>query len=103
MPEPLMSEGTAEKRTRPFPWYCPKCRRQEVTRVTIPYQCQRVHNGQSITVTLPNLSVPRCGHCGELVFDYDAEEQINRHVSIAADNEAKKDHPCVAPDKRATP
>ena len=46
--------------------------------MTIPYQTERTHNGQRLTVVLANLCVPRCGHCGELVFDYEAEEQINR-------------------------
>jgi hypothetical protein len=63
---------------RPFPWFCPKCRRKEVRRVTVPYQCQRLHNGQPITVILTALAVPRCDNCGELVFDYEAEEQIGR-------------------------
>ena len=66
------------KAARPFPWFCPKCRRQEVRRATIPYECQRLHNGQPVTVALANFSVPRCGHCGEVVFDYEAEEQVNR-------------------------
>jgi hypothetical protein len=63
---------------RPFPWFCPNCRRQEVRRVTIHYECQRLDNGRPITVVLPALDVPRCGNCGELVFTYDTEEQINR-------------------------
>jgi hypothetical protein len=63
---------------RPFPWFCPRCRRKEVRRVTIPYQCQRLFNGQPLTVVIAGLEVPQCGHCGELVFDYEAEEQINR-------------------------
>lgn len=63
---------------RPFPRFCPKCRRKEVRRVTTPYRCQRLQNGQRITVVLSKLSVPRCDHCGEVVFDYEAEEQINR-------------------------
>jgi hypothetical protein len=33
-----------------------------------------------MTVTVPELAVPRCGNCGELVFDSCAEEQINRAV-----------------------
>jgi hypothetical protein len=70
---------------RPFPWFCPSCRRQEVRRVTIPYQCQRFANGQPITVVLSALDVPRCGNCGELVFTYDTEEQINRAYRAQAD------------------
>ena len=42
----------------------------------MPYQCERLHNNQPITIALENFSVPRCGNCGELVFDYEAEEQI---------------------------
>jgi hypothetical protein len=78
MLEPLTSPGPAETPARPFPWFCPNCRRQEVRRATIPYQCERLHEGQPTTVVLENFSVPRCDNCGELVFDYEAEEQINR-------------------------
>ena len=45
--------------------------------MTIPYQCERIDNGRPITVLLPALRVPQCGNCGELVFTYDTEEQIN--------------------------
>ncbi len=68
---PVFTEG------RPFPWFCPNCRHQEVRRVQIPYQCQRFDNGKAITVVLPALEVPQCSNCGELVFTYDTEEQIN--------------------------
>ena len=70
---------------RPFPWFCPNCRRQEVRRVLIPYHCQRFNDGQPITVVLPALEVPRCGNCGELVFTYDTEEQINRAYRAQTD------------------
>src|SRR5207244_3628820 len=36
------------------------------------------YKGQPITVVLPNLAVPKCGNCGELVFDYEADDQINQ-------------------------
>ena len=77
MSEPTSTQPT-ESTARPFPWSCPKCRRKEVRRATIPYQCERLVGSRSITVVVENLCVPRCGHCGELVFDYEAEEQINR-------------------------
>src|SRR5436309_8539234 len=69
---------------RPFPWRCPRCGRKEVRRATIPYQCQRFKNGRPLTVIISDLSVPQCGHCGELVFDYVAEEQINRACEAQA-------------------
>ena len=74
MPEQL----SRTELTRAFPWFCPHCRRKEVRRATISYECPRVFNGQPITVVLPRLSVPRCDNCGELIFDYEAEEQINQ-------------------------
>ena len=70
---------------RPFPWFCPNCRRQEVRRVQIPYQCQRFDNGQPVTVAVSALEVPQCGNCGELVFTYDTEEQINRAFRAQTD------------------
>jgi hypothetical protein len=74
---PEQSTNSVHMKGRPFPWFCPNCRRKEVRRVTIPYQCERFDNGRPITVVLSALDVPRCGHCGELVFTYDTEEQIN--------------------------
>jgi hypothetical protein len=74
MPASFAPNGPGQKAGRPFPWYFPKCRRKEVRPATIPYQGQRLIDGQPVTVTLVALTVP---HCGELVFDYDADEQIN--------------------------
>jgi hypothetical protein len=62
---------------RPFPWFCPNCRRKEVRCETIPYQCQRFHDSQPLTVVLSALNVPKCANCGELVFTYDTERQID--------------------------
>jgi len=63
---------------RPFPWFCPRCRRKEVRRTTISYQCQRWYKGQPINIVVPQLALPCCGNCGERIFDYKAEEQINQ-------------------------
>lgn len=75
MPEQSLSD---EKRPaeKPFPWRCPKCGQPAVNRVTMPYRCQRTHNGRQVSVEVPNLAVPRCSNCGEVVFDYAADEQI---------------------------
>jgi hypothetical protein len=82
MPEPLTQSELASSPTRPFPWFCPNCRRKEVRRATIPYQSQRDYNGQPVTVVVANLTVPKCDKCGELVFDYEADEQINRAFEL---------------------
>jgi hypothetical protein len=79
MPDPVTdSEVATFAASRPFPWHCPNCRRKEVRRVTIPHQCQLEHNGQPVMVVVSELAVPRCANCGELVFDYEADNQINR-------------------------
>lgn len=70
----LSHETKAAEKT--FPWRCPKCRQPAVNRVTIPYCCQRTYYGWVVTMEVPNLAVPRCSNCGELVFDYTADEQI---------------------------
>ena len=82
MPESLAPNGPGPKMGRPFPWYCPKCRHKEVRPATIPYQCAMSVNGQPVTVTLTALTVPRCGNCGELVFDYDADEQLSQALRL---------------------
>jgi len=77
MSELLNTSELEQPRERPFPWYCPRCRQKEVRRESISYQCQRIHDSQPVTIDVPDLKVPRCGNCGELVFDYLAEDQIN--------------------------
>ena len=81
--------------SRPFPWHCPRCRKKEVRRATVEYRCQRVEGGVPVTVAIPDLSVPRCDNCGELVFDYVAEAQINEafHARRQADGDTAQHHP----------
>lgn len=67
---------------RRFPWNCPRCRRREVRRTTILYQCERFYKGKSISLEIPDFAVPKCENCGELVFDYVAEEQINKSLQM---------------------
>ena len=80
MIRPTQQATIADPRTssRPFPWYCPKCRRKEVRPVVIFYRCEMAHDGRLHAVEVPELTVPRCGHCGELVFNEGAEAQVRR-------------------------
>jgi hypothetical protein len=89
MPEQPMSLGP-QRTEKPFPWRCPKCRELTVSRVTMPYRCQRKHRGRVVTVDVPNLAVPRCSNCGEVVFDYTADEQIRAAFQGRLDADAKK-------------
>jgi uncharacterized Zn finger protein len=78
MPEPVLSSELDASPVRSFPWHCPRCGRKEVNRTVISYQCQRLYQGQPIMVSISDLAVPKCRNCGELVFDYLAEQQIDR-------------------------
>jgi hypothetical protein len=75
---PGAKTATAPTQGRPFPWFGPNCRRQELCRAIIPYEWQRFDSGEPMTVFLTALDVPRCGNCGGLVFTCETEEQINR-------------------------
>jgi len=80
MPEPKSLNGPPQPAGRPFPWVCPKCRQRKVAPATIPYHAERLHEGRLVAVDIPQLVVPRCENCGELVFNYAAEEQILKAV-----------------------
>ena len=50
----------------------------------VPYHTERLHEGRLISVDIPDLRVPQCGNCGELVFNYSADEQILAAVNAQA-------------------
>jgi len=65
---------------RSIPWVCPICRKKEVHPATVHYQAERLHEGRLVAVNITDLLVPQCARCGELVFDYAADEQISEAV-----------------------
>ncbi|HUY31542.1 MAG TPA: type II TA system antitoxin MqsA family protein [Pirellulales bacterium] len=65
----------ARRSGKPFPWYCPECGKKAVWRTTVPYTTEILHDGKLHTVSIPNLSVPRCEACGEMVFDIEVDQQ----------------------------
>ena len=76
--------GATQRHGRPFPWVCPRCRKKEVRPAKIPYQSERLVDGQLIAVDIPDLEVPTCGICGEVVFNYAADERILAAAKAAA-------------------
>jgi hypothetical protein len=62
--------------TKPFPWKCGHCRQRAVQAATVPYTTEAEYDGRAYTVTVPELKVPRCQNCGELVLDSAANRQI---------------------------
>ena len=83
MPESQL-DGNPQATGRPFPWICPNCRKKEVRLATISYQTERRHEGRLIAIAIPDLTVPKCASCGELVFNYVADEQILAAVTAKA-------------------
>lgn len=61
---------------RPFPWWCPECAKREVRPATVQHISQIRHDERLYVVEVPELCVPQCGACGELMFDNHADEQI---------------------------
>jgi DNA-binding transcriptional regulator YiaG len=44
----------------------------------VPYSVQIDHDGTKYQVDIPEFSVPKCRNCGEMSFDEEASEQIDR-------------------------
>ncbi len=65
---------------RPFPWRCPECGQRKVQPATVTYTTEIKHDGRLYTVKIPELRVPQCEACGEMVFDTQADEQIAREL-----------------------
>ena len=70
---------TTPKRTvdRPFPWRCGNCGQEQVKRVTTPYTTTINYDGGAYQVEVPDLKLPTCANCGEVVFDNHVGHQIN--------------------------
>ena len=83
MPEPQVN-GIQQRPGRTFPWLCPRFRKKEVRPATISYQTERLYEGRLLAVDIPHLDVPKCTKCGELVFNYVADEQILDAVKAQA-------------------
>jgi DNA-binding XRE family transcriptional regulator len=69
---------------RAFSKKCGKCRQRTVELATVPYTITIDHDGREYVVTIPDLVVPRCGSCGTVVLD----EEANRRISAAFRAEA---------------
>ncbi len=61
---------------RAFPKKCGKCRQQSMALVTIPYEIDVNHDGRVYKVHIAALTVPRCGACGRIVIDDEADQAI---------------------------
>lgn len=80
MPELANTTEAPESKSKPFPWHCPRCRWQEVRPTVMAYRVEVSHDGSLHTIQIPQLTIPRCDHCGELVFGNHASDQIAEAV-----------------------
>jgi len=62
--------------TRPYPIRCIECGRMEVRPAVVAFEAERNHDGRLYKLSIRNLRVNRCDHCGELYFDAAADDQI---------------------------
>ncbi len=63
---------------RPFPWRCPKCLKREVQPTIIAdYQARVKHDGRVHEVVVRDLKIAQCQACGETIFTFETDEQIN--------------------------
>lgn len=62
----------------PFPWRCGNCGQEQVDRVNTPYTTTISYDGRFYNVVVPDLELPTCANCGEVVFDNHTGHQINR-------------------------
>jgi putative zinc finger/helix-turn-helix YgiT family protein len=63
---------------RPFPWRCGNCGERQVFRTSVPYQTTINFDGKPYEVQIPDLELPKCANCGEVVFDDHAGHQIDQ-------------------------
>ena len=84
---------TRKRRDRPFPWRCFNCLKEEVYPATIPYAADMKYDGRLQHIEVPNLTIPKCRACGEVVFNYEADDQmfeaLRSHVRILTPEQIK--------------
>lgn len=62
---------------RPFPWRCRHCGKSKVVLSTTKYTAEVAHDGRLHTFSIPDLKLPVCQACDEMVFTEDADRQVN--------------------------
>ncbi|HBI44636.1 MAG TPA: hypothetical protein DDY78_17565 [Planctomycetales bacterium] len=82
-----------KRRDRPFPWLCANCLKDEVYPVTMPYAVETKHDGRLYHIEVPELRIPKCKACGELIFSNSVDDQImealRSHVRILTPEQIK--------------
>jgi putative zinc finger/helix-turn-helix YgiT family protein len=69
---------------KPFPWKCSRCKERAVRPAVVPYSVEVGHDGRTYQVSIADLEVPKCTHCGRLVFDDAANARVTREFRAQA-------------------
>lgn len=72
----MSSMSPPVKRSRPFPWHCIECNKDEVVPLVTDFTIEAKHDGRLYDVRIPDLTIPTCRNCGEQVFTSDEDERI---------------------------
>ena len=70
------SKSSSAEYRRAFPVRCIECGAKEVRPAVISCDLERNHDGKLYRLHIPELRVHRCGKCGEMLFDQEADEQV---------------------------
>jgi putative zinc finger/helix-turn-helix YgiT family protein len=76
---PTQDRQAADK---PFPWRCPRCLKKTVNVVTMPHTAKASYDGRVHELEIPQLEIPQCASCGELVFSNRVDEQISHALRL---------------------
>lgn len=62
---------------KPYPRKCTNCRNRALSASTLPtYTMKGEHDGRKYDVTVEDLAVLKCTHCGAIVLDDSADERL---------------------------
>src|SRR5947207_2927314 len=75
---------------------CSNCRQRMMALTSMPYSVKVNHDGREYAVDIPSLTVPKCSNCGNVVFD----EEANRQIDLAFRRKAKLFTPDEIREKR---
>ncbi len=65
-----------DKKSKPFPRRCPDCGQRTLQPAIISHESSIRYEGRLHSIALVDLRVPQCDRCGSIVFDNDADAQI---------------------------
>ncbi len=66
------------------PRKCGDCRERSVDVVTERYETDLEHDGRSYKIILPDLTLFKCGHCGNIMLPDEAEERLTAELRRCA-------------------